>query len=131
MKQILLDTTAIIDYLRGNKEVVDVIDIFDGEVNSSYLCLAELYEGIFRSPDSDKVERRIGSFFSTLSVIYALDKEICKTFGCLRATLNKAGTRIEDIDIFIAATCIAHNASLVTRNKKHFCQIKGLKVIGY
>ena len=131
MKQILLDTTAIIDYLRGNKEIIDVIDAFDGEINSSYLCLAELYEGVYRSPNSDKVEKRIGSFFSTLSVVYALDREICKTFGCLRSTLNKAGIRIEDIDIFIAATCIAHNASLVTRNIKHFSRIKGLKVIGY
>ena len=42
--------------------------------------------------------------------------------------LRRRGLLIEDADILISATALAHDATLVTRNLKHFGRIDGLKL---
>jgi len=126
MKRYLLDTSIVIKYLKGTPEVVELIDSLEGEVFSSYLVLAELYEGIFRS--KNEVEQKILEYFSTFDLVFGLDETISKEFGKIRAELKQKGTIIEDIDILVAATCLANDLTLVTLNKKHFERIKGLKI---
>jgi len=43
-------------------------------------------------------------------------------------TLRVAGTPLEDADILIAGTAIAHDATLVTRNTRHFQRIEELSL---
>jgi predicted nucleic acid-binding protein len=128
MKTYFLDTSIIIDYLRGKKDTVDLINGLKGKLVSSYVCLSELYEGIFRSKDKN-VESTILQFFSGLSKTYGLNQKIAKEFGYLRKNLKQRGEIIEDLDIMIAATCIVYGLTLVTLNKKHFSRIKGLDTI--
>lgn len=128
MKRYFIETSAIVDYLKGEKKTVETIDNLEGELTSSYICLSELYEGIYRVVEKDKLEKAVLTFFSGMSEIYGADLEIAKTFGKLRALLKKEGKVIEDIDIFIAATCLAHNLTLVTQNTKHFERIKELEI---
>lgn len=42
--------------------------------------------------------------------------------------LRRRGVLIEDADILIAATALAHDATLVTRNLKHFGRVEGLRL---
>ena len=44
------------------------------------------------------------------------------------AKLRKRGMPIDDIDILIAGTVLAHNWVLVTHNNKHFGRIEGLEI---
>lgn len=125
MKVYFLDTTVIIDYLRGREEAIRLIDSLDGKITSSYFCLAELYEGIYASKNK-KAEEAIVTFFSGLSKIFSLNKQVAKKFGEVRFTLRNKGKTIEDIDIFIAATCLTYDLILITYNKKHFERIVGL-----
>ncbi|MDD9953278.1 MAG: type II toxin-antitoxin system VapC family toxin [Candidatus Woesearchaeota archaeon] len=46
----------------------------------------------------------------------------------IQQRLLRRGKPIGKGDELIAGTCIANNFTLVTRNKKHFSRIKGLKV---
>jgi len=46
----------------------------------------------------------------------------------LSAHLERKGQPIESADIFIAATALAHNLILVTRNQRHFERVPGLVV---
>ncbi len=128
MKTYFLDTSVIIDYLRGKEEVVGLINSLNGKLTSSYICLSELYEGIYRSKNKN-AESTVLEFFSGLSKTYGLNQKIDKEFGNLRKNLKQKGEIIEDLDIFIAATCLIYNLSLVTINKKHFLRIKGLDVV--
>lgn len=128
MKLYFIETSAIIDYLKGDEKTVDVIDNLPGELVSSYICLAELYEGIYRVKEKDKPEQGVLDFFSGMSEIYGVDKDIAANFGKLRAHLKSRGEVIEDIDIFIAATCLSYNLVLVTNNVKHFKRIKELEI---
>lgn len=128
MKTYFLDTSVIIDYLRGKEEVVNLINSFKGKLVSSYICQSELYEGIYRSKNRS-AESTILEFFSGLSKTYGLNQKIAQSFGLLRKNLKQKGEIIEDLDIMIAATCIVYGLTLVTFNKKHFSRIKGLDII--
>jgi predicted nucleic acid-binding protein len=129
MKKYFLDSSVIIEYLRGNREVIEKIDSLEGHLVSSYLCLAELFEGAYFAKNQEKAKKIITVFFQGLDQIFGIDKEIADVFGGLRNNLRKQGKMIEDIDIFIAATCIVNNLTLFTLNKKHFQRIKELLVL--
>lgn len=129
MKRYLLDTSIIIDYLRGRDQVVKGIDDLNGELTSSVLCLAELYEGVYRAKDKKAVKEAVSDFFSSLSSVFTLDESIAIKFGELRAMLKDQGNIIADIDIFIAATCIVNNLTLVTHNVRDFSRIRELLIL--
>lgn len=128
MKKYLLDTSVIIAYLRGKKDIVDTIDNLSSELTSSYVCLSELYEGIYRVKEKQEAEKAVLSFFQGLSEVYGIDSEIARQFGLLRGSLKNKGEVIEDMDIFLAATCLAYNLTLVTLNTKHFKRVPGLDI---
>lgn len=127
MRSYFLDTSAIINYLRGKEKTVDLINNLDGKITSSYVCLAELFEGVYFS-NNKKAESIILQFFSGLNTTYGIDNKIARKFGFLRNQLRKNGNIIEDIDIFIASTCLIHDLYLVTLNIRHFSRIKELKI---
>jgi len=128
MTSYLLDTSIIIDYLRGKQSAVELLNNIEGELVSSYVCLAELYEGVFRVNNSNEMEKAVNKFFSSLVFVYGLDKKVSKKFGELRALLKKKGKIIEDLDLILAATCIVNNLTLITLNQKHFSHIPDLQV---
>lgn len=128
MTAYFLDTSFIIDYLHGEKSSVQLMTSLEGKIVSSYFCLAELFEGVYRT-GSKRAEKEAIGLFSGFSRIYELNQKIAKKFGELRNNLRKKGKLIEDIDIFIAATCLVYDLILVTNNKKHFRNVEGLKII--
>ena len=128
MKTYFLDTSVIIDYLRGKEESVTLVNKLKGKLVSSHICLSELYEGIYRSKNNN-AESTVLEFFSGLSKTYGLNQKIAQEFGNLRKNLKQKGEIIEDLDIMIAATCIVYGLTLVTLNKKHFARIKKLNIV--
>jgi len=130
MNRFLLDTSIIIDYLRGRGEQVALVDTLDGELVSSSICMAELYEGVYRVTNPEDVLSSVEQFFAGLSAVYPVDQAIAREFGRLRASLHKEGERIEDLDVVIAATAIAHQCTVVTKNVRDFIRIPHLRVHG-
>ncbi len=130
MKRYFVETSVIVKFLRNKGDAVEVLGNLKGELSSSFVCLAELYEGIYRVRDKGRAEKAVSNFFTGLSEVYGLDKEVAENFGRIRAELKRKGKVIEDMDIFLAATCLAHNLTLVTYNTKHFERVKDLKVLG-
>lgn len=128
MKSFLLDTSVIINYLQGKENTVKLLNSVDGELTSSYICMAELYEGVYRVKNKAKIEKIVNDFFKTLSSVYPINEEIAKRFGEIRAKLKMDGFVIEDIDIFVAATCLVYDLTLITNNVKHFSHITNLKI---
>lgn len=128
MSAFFLDTSIIIDYLRGKREILELVEKIESELSSSYLCLAELFEGIYRSKNPKKLEKDIMTFFKGLDFIYGTDEKIARRFGKIRATLKTQGNVVEDIDIFLAATCIENNLVMLTNNKNHFQRVKDLRI---
>jgi len=56
------------------------------------------------------------------------DRAAAERYGTLRAQLERAGLRLADPDLRIAAIVAAHHATLVTGNVRHFARVPGLAV---
>jgi len=125
----LFDTSIIVNIFRGKKEEQKIMEDLEGERTSSFVCLAELYEGVARSRNRQEEENNLVKFFSRLNNVFGIDNEVAKKFGEVRSALKKSGNVIEDMDLLIAATCIAYNQILITHNKKHFLRIPELKIL--
>ena len=125
----LFDTSIIVNIFRGKKEEQKIMEDLEGERTSSFVCLAELYEGVARSQNRQEEENNLVKFFSRLNNVFGIDNEVAKKFGEVRSALKKSGNVIEDMDLLIAATCIAYNQILITHNKKHFLRIPELKIL--
>ncbi len=127
----LLETSFLIDYFQQKEKAKMVMDEVknSGELGTSAICLAEVYEGAFYSYYKEAslaaVANMIRKVFQT---IWNVDKEIAKEFGLIRGKLRKKGQVIDDLDIFISATCLIHNLVLVTFNLNHFKRIPDLKI---
>ena len=91
----------------------------------SEISLAELYVGAYKMGDEKNllVVDMLTSLFTVVPITAAL-----KTYSQLRAQLEGEGKRLEDMDLFIAATALANDYTLVTHNTRHFSRIPGLKI---
>ncbi len=124
----LLDTDTIIYSLKGIDAVVrNLANHQRDPLKISVISLMELYYGAYKSQKTTanlaKV-RRIENAFDILSV----DFSIAETFGTIKSQLESQGTPLDDFDIAIAASALAHNLTLITNNEKHFRRVEGLKL---
>lgn len=129
-KSFLIETSVIIAYLKNLPEGREILEKLSGNLFSSVICLAELYEGIFLVGEKDqpKIKKGIDGFFQSLDSVLPVTLKIAQTFGRVRAFLRKKGKIISDLDILIAATCLSEELTLVTLNSKHFQRIPNLRV---
>jgi len=129
MKSYLLETSFIIDYLKDKNDAVKLLHNVNGRLTSSVICLAELYDGVTRSNNKEQQGKLLNEFFNNLDACYAVEEEVAKKFGELRAKLKNQGNIIEDMDLFIAATCLVYDLTLITFNKRHFAHIEDLLLL--
>lgn len=129
----ILDTTFIIDVLRGSGRVLEWEEKFDKgkeEPLVSAITVMELWEGALRS---EKTKEELGKMEELLKGLSSInfDPEDGKTSGELRASLAEGGTPIDVEDIMIGATALNSNQKVLTRNPEHFERIEGLSVETY
>lgn len=125
----LLDTSIIIDYLRNKKEIVNYVDNIEEEVFSSYICVSELYIGVFRDNEPFRAEEKLQIYLKGLNGVLSLDDKTVRQYGQIAAELFKKGQTVGEMDALIAATCVANDLTLITKNPKHFSRIPGLKLV--
>jgi len=125
----LIDTDWIIHYLNGNRNIVAKLRSLEKDgLTISVISLAELYEGIYYSTNPDGNERALNDFLSGVSMI-GVEDVICRLFGKERGRLRQAKKMIGDFDLLIASTCLHHNLTLLTNNRKHYKMVEGLKIL--
>lgn len=129
MRSYFLDSSIIVECIRGNRLIQELIINLKGYTSSSHICLSELFEGVYRGENKQEREKELINLFEGLDEVYGLDEDIAKKFGKIRAGLKTGGNVIEDIDIFIAAICLSKNLILITLNEKHFERVNGLKIL--
>jgi tRNA(fMet)-specific endonuclease VapC len=126
----LIDTDWIIHHLRGVASIKQIIlDYGYQNLTMSIISLAELYEGIYHSNDPLGTQNNLDSFLSSGIKIINIDIEICRIFGRERSMLRKKHLLIDDFDLLIASTAIAHDLTLLSNNRKHYERIESLKII--
>jgi len=123
-----LDTSVVVEILRGNMEVVDKLDVLLGESDTfvTSVTLCELYKG---ACGHAKVEEKMDAVEKFTESVYVLDldKKFSKCFGDFWQHLRRKGNPIGDFDVLIASIVKANNLTLITRDK-HFKKL-GIKVV--
>ena len=128
--QYLVDSDWAIDYLQRRRRALRRLDaLLPQGVGLSIVSLGEIHEGLIGARDRDQAERDLQSFLDEIVGLVPLDPQICRIFAAERRRLRQAGQRIEDLDIFIGATAIRHNLTLLTNNRRHFERMRGLDII--
>lgn len=123
-KVILLDTDALIEYIRGNEDMQKVFD----SITDKYVYINPIIKAEVQSACVGKAElNKINNFLDSIP-IFNLDIETSEIFSQLfeKYTLSH---KCKVPDTLIAAMCIRYDMHLFTLNKKDFSYIEGLKLI--
>ncbi len=114
----IVDTSAIIDIIKGQLNVDDL------PAEEIYICSPVRYELLVGAEDE-----RTRKLILELPCI-DLDCEAARIAGVIQRMLYESGEPAGNMDVLIAATCIAENLPLVTRDEgfKRFERF-GLRII--
>ena len=132
---VCLDSSIVIDILRGKESVKAIENKFDSSNEEIFIpspVIIELIRGIYLKDAIRNIKEKeeINNFLYSF-VVLDLNKESAIKAGEIEAELRNAGEMIDLEDIMIGAITLQNNETLITRNKKHFEKIRGLKIEGY
>lgn len=125
----LLDTNVCIGLLNRKDTPLarKLASVPKGEVALSSVTKAELYYGAYRSARREANLGALKRFFLEFATL-PFDEKCEEVYGVVRAELALAGTPIGPNDLMIAATALANDATIITRNTGEFGRVKGLRV---
>lgn len=122
----LFDTSVLVEIDRGNNEAVKLMKGLvsqDHKLFISAVTVAEIMAGAYRNGTPEKARKVLGQFQWKEMKGGTADKT-----GEIMADLLNQGKLIEFQDVVIASTAEQHQVDkIVTENRKHFKNIKGLK----
>ncbi|MBI2326977.1 type II toxin-antitoxin system VapC family toxin [Candidatus Curtissbacteria bacterium] len=127
MNRYLVDSSVFVAVLRGREPARKLLESIAGEIVTSSVCLAELYEGVYRSKKQVENERSLLKFLTTFDGILTFGTQEANMFGKLKVLLKQKP--IPDMDLQIAATCIQNDSTLVTYDERHFNQVPHLNIL--
>lgn len=123
----LFDTDLLVAGLRGDPPARRAILSGDESGWTTTLNAAELYEGAALSnrpePERDAVEELLRQLR-----LVPFGPRAARRYGAVAAELWSRGAYPGLMDVLIAAIAVAEDATLVTRNRKHFAGIPGLRL---
>ena len=124
----LLDTNTVSYVLKGNVARVRerLLKVPMAEVGISSVTEAELRFGVAKKPDATKLKLAVEEFLLRVEVL-PWDSEAAQHYARLRATLERDGEPMGNLDMMIAAQALAAGATLVTSDRV-FRRVKGLRV---
>ena len=127
----LLDTDTIIFNLKGHPAVKENLQRhLNDPLKISVVTCMELYYGAYKSANVTGNLAKIRAIEEALEMI-PLGSESAQIFGSLKVQMERKGTRLDDFDLALAASALAHNLILVTNNVSHFKRIVGLKLANW
>ena len=127
MKKYLIDTNTCIFYIKGKYNLDKKFESVDSDnCFISEITLAELKFGVENSEKKEKNEKALQNFLSgvkLLPIFHSID-----LYAKEKSRLRKAGNPLDDFDLLIGVTAVAHNLIMVTNNTEHFKRIKGINL---
>lgn len=125
----IVDTSILIDVERGGR----ALERIPGEERQllSVITASELLHGVHRAVDPTHRLRRQAFVERMLSALepIPITLDIARVHATLSARLAAAGNLIGPHDLWIAATALTHELTVVTLNARHFERVPGLAVL--
>lgn len=124
MVNLFIDTSILIDEIRQGSDLwIKIKELAKQEkvaLMSSVVVLSELWSG--HPMDKENCQLIVNNLIRVIYFV-EMDSNLAKMAGEIIRN-----HKITGFDSIIAATCIKYKGELVTLNKKHFRNIKGLKL---
>jgi tRNA(fMet)-specific endonuclease VapC len=122
---IVADTDVLIDALRGREPASSRVaaGLRDGTIATTAISAFELLSGA-RTPAEVEV---LETLLAALPIL-PFDERANKAAAASRRELEAKGQTIGMGDYLIAGICLSRASSLLTRNRKHFERIAGLRL---
>lgn len=122
---IVADTDVLIDALQGLPGLTDLVeDLLRGRrLATTAITRIELGVGAGSPSERDGVEALLASV-----PVLPLDAEAAAVASRVGASLRSAGSGIPMADLAIGGICLALDVPLLTRNRRHFERIEGLRL---
>ena len=129
MSGFAIDTNIISFLLRGNRKLQEKV-IEEATEGKGAIIPSIAYYEIRRWLIERHAAVKLSAFEELCGKldVDALDIETLDKAADIYAALKKVGKLIGDADILIAASCIAHDYTLVTNNIRDFERIEGLAI---
>ena len=128
----ILDTSFIIDLLRGNSAATaKIIEIEkkNEPIATTTISVFEIAQGLPRKASEEKTEKTL-ELFRSINII-GFDFESAIEAGNIQRRLMATGQKIDPEDAMIAGIAKTQRQKVLTRNEKHFRIIHGLEIETY
>lgn len=128
---VLLDTNVLIDYERGRLDFQVRIKGRESEACFlSVISASELLYGVHRAQSPEIRSKRLAFVEAILEAfpIVDIDLATARVHAELWSEFAHQGTMIGLHDSWLAATCLAHDLSLITGNVREFQRVPGLRL---
>ncbi len=128
---IMLDADVVI---QGEKGTFDLEKWVAARPNDEFeiaaITVAELWHGVERAAASHKATRELylRTVLAPLPIV-PYTEQTAYEHARIWAALESSGKMIGFYDLIVGATALERGSEVATFNKRHFVQIKGLKVI--
>jgi tRNA(fMet)-specific endonuclease VapC len=128
----LIDSSVFIAGERARIDLAELLASLGGEPFAlSAVTASELLHGLHRTRTIAQRERRnayVEAILDQMPVL-AFDLTVARVHSAVSAELERTGRQVGAHELMIAATAIAHDYRVATRDLKSFPKIPGLETI--
>ncbi len=128
----LIDSSVFIAGERGRINLAELLASLAGEpLALSAVTASELLYGLHRAQTTAQRERRnayVEAIFTQMTVL-AFDLTVARVHAAVSAELDRNGRQVGAHDLMIAATAIAHDYRVATRDLRSFPKIQALETV--
>lgn len=129
---ICIDTTALIDLYKKDAELINVLSKVTEHISTTSINSLEIEFGLDPKINSYYIEKEFYHKLINSLIILDFNLECSKESSRIFWELNSKGQPIGKFDCMIAGTLLSNGINtIITKNKKHFEKIKGMKVLSY
>jgi tRNA(fMet)-specific endonuclease VapC len=128
----LIDSSVFIAGERARIDLSELVASLGGEpLALSAVTASELLYGLHRTRTIAQRERRnayVEAILEQMPVL-AFDLTVARVHSAISAELDRAGRQVGAHDLMIAATAMAHDYRVATRDLRSFPKIPGLETV--
>ena len=127
----VLDTNTVLYWFKGQGRVADNLSMSSpGELALPAVVIYELRLGAEKSASPNRRLQQLRKLSGGVRTL-AFGAMEAEHAASIRADLERRGCPIGPMDVLIAATARANNATLVTHNLDEFKRVPGLRVVDW
>jgi tRNA(fMet)-specific endonuclease VapC len=131
----LIDTTVVSDIMRRDPACLERLRSLEPrQVVLSAPVAAEIHFGLQRlDPDSRRRNLLEQEYHRLRACVSWADwtEHAAEVFGRLKATVQSAGTPVDDMDLIISSVASSLDAAVATSNVRHFGLIPDLEIVDW